>query len=136
MFGFYVRNSFLDLFGETQVNFILNSPIFNKDVSIIPGSFSVPVNIPLTDHNRLLLGYPDRIENYNKLSIIEEVSFYVEGVQLFTGKLYVQRSKRKTASVSLLINGLAELQNKKLTELNLGTYTFNTESEVSVKSRF
>lgn len=124
MFGFNIRDTFLDLYDGTEINLSLKSPLFDKELDLIPGSYSLPVTVPLTDRNRILLDFPDRRDNYNRHKIIDEVGLYIAGVEYTSGRLYVVGASNRTAKVSLLINGLEKLKDKKLSEVNLGSYKY------------
>jgi len=50
---------FLNLFDTTKIPLTIKNPLFHEI-----GTYSFTFNIPLTDHNILLLGNPDMIETY------------------------------------------------------------------------
>lgn len=49
-----------DLPSDIQLNIEMVSPILSKG-----GSMSLPISLPLTKNNRMLLSYPDRLDIYN-----------------------------------------------------------------------
>lgn len=58
------EEGFLDLEPGTVLQMESLFPAFDEDLST--GEFSLPTDFPWTDHNRRLMGYAERLENFNK----------------------------------------------------------------------
>lgn len=121
MIGIKIKDTFLDIFDRTSIAFELVSPLyFSDDVDVIQGSFSFPVNVPLTTRNRVLLEYPDLIENDSLLLKDEPCEIWSNGNPLFKGLAYVRNGSNYQAEIYILINSLSPLKNIGLNELPLG----------------
>lgn len=62
MISIKINGEFIDLNTDTRISLKLKSPIF-ADGDIIPGSYSIPFTIPLTERNSRILNHPDVLEN-------------------------------------------------------------------------
>lgn len=80
---------FLDLLPDTRINFKLSNPIFSTG-DIIPGEYSLPFTIPLTDKNSRMLQHLDVIENRSILGIFKSVKLRFDGLQVKKGDLVIR----------------------------------------------
>jgi len=102
------------------ISFDLVSPVyFGDDTDIIPGSYSFPFNIPLDDHNRRVLNFPERLDNDDTLLKDEPAELWNDGRLLFPGLATVKATTSTTAKMYLIVNPLAQLKDKKLNEFEL-----------------
>jgi hypothetical protein len=88
MNGIKVSGEFLDLFPDTVLDMILKNPIFAED-NIIPGSFSLPIDIPFGDaspKNSRILKNIDVVENNERLREVD-ADYYYDKVRIRKGKL-------------------------------------------------
>jgi hypothetical protein len=121
MIGIKIKSTFLDIYDKTTIGFELNSPLyFSDDVDIVQGSYSFPISIPLTVKNRIVLEYPDLIENDKVLMKDEPVEVWSNGIGLFSGLAYVKTSTDRQCSLYILVDSLSPLKTKGLNELPLG----------------
>lgn len=86
-----VNNESLDLFSNTTIEFNLNSPIFNEG-GVIPGSYTIPFSIPLTDRNKIIIKHPNIIESTSKWDAVGDVVIITEGLPYKKGILKIQKS--------------------------------------------
>ena len=57
----------LDLKPNTTIEFNLKNPLFSED-GTVPGSYTIPFTLPLSDKNKNILGFPNILESENKWS--------------------------------------------------------------------
>jgi len=121
MIGIKIKETFLDIYDKTTIGFDLLSPLyFGDDVDVIQGSYSFPINIPLTPRNRVTLEYPDIIENDAPFLKNEPAEIWSNGEPLFKGLGFVKGSSNFEASFFILIDSLSTLKALALNELPLG----------------
>jgi hypothetical protein len=90
MNGIKVNGEFLELFPDANVDITLRNPIFADD-QIIPGSYSIPFNIPFGESspkNTRILGNLQVIENVSRLRETDAYCFY-DGLKFKKGKLVI-----------------------------------------------
>lgn len=83
----------LDLSADIQLNIEKHNPLFSEDVSM-----SLPVSLPLTDHNRRVLGFPDRIDIYDTQT--QAYHFPADTDVIVTQGSWQQRAKFSVTSCS------------------------------------
>jgi len=103
---------YLDLFPDTAITMKLNNPIF-ADNNIIPGSYSLPFNIPFgeaSEHNARIMGHYDVISSTDANKQIENVTIFFDHVFYKKGtiKLGVFTENSKSLAVNFTF-GLAAL---------------------------
>jgi hypothetical protein len=131
-FGFKVNNDFLDLYPGSTVSFVKNTELWvTGDPTINEGSYTFPVDVPLNEKNKRLLGYPDRIDRLGPMRILEDVTLYIGhglsiGIPYFSGKLYIKESTRDTAKVFMTTDGLNSKKDIKFADVNIGEYNIPT----------
>jgi hypothetical protein len=114
----------LDTPQSFSLQFELNNQVFSRgDTTALAGSFSFPVQIPLTPLANRQLGFPGMIDNSRKFTDIEGVWVYVDGTPMFYGTLQIKKSNRRSVSIAIIANPLLDLKTKNLNELDLGTVT-------------
>ncbi len=82
MIGIEVNGEFLDLYPDTKVTLKWRNPIFADD-GIIPGSYSLPFNIPGGDespYNARILHNPEIVEAVNDKFEVEAKLYYDQNV--------------------------------------------------------
>lgn len=131
MFSIKIYNQFLDLAPNATLSFELNSPAyFGEDADVIQGGFSFPFTVPLTTHNKAILGHPNRIDNADLFLSDEYCEVWTKGVLLFDGKATIQSASRTTAKMYIIVSAISGLKELKLNQLNLGTASFgNNQTE-------
>ncbi len=103
------------------LQFELNNQVFsNSDSSVLPGSFSFPVDLDLTPANRRLLDFPDLVTNSRNWSTYEGCWVYADGVPLFYGTLSIRQATARKVSITIVANPLAALKSVPLNTLDLG----------------
>jgi hypothetical protein len=127
-FGVKVNGAFLDIDDRSQLTFEINTELWvTGEPSVNLGSYSFPFDIFLTDNNRYLLRFPDRIDAYTPLQKIEGAIVYIGegksiGLPVFTGDLYVKSSGRHRASLFMIVEGLGKQKEKKFEDVDMGVY--------------
>lgn len=121
MIGIRIREQFLTLYPSTVLSITLNSTAYlGDDGEVIPGSYALPVTVPLDDHNNKVLDHPGRLDNFNRLMKDEPCDILFDGLRLFPGKVTVKPAGNKDAKLSIIINDIGDFKLKKLNELDLG----------------
>lgn len=111
---------FLDTPLELELQFELNNQVFSgSSTSVLPGSFSFPVEVPLTPLMRRQLNFIDRIDMVSKAKYIEGACAYAEGVRMFPGTLKLFEVDSTRVRLSLISNPVAPLKEKTLPQLDL-----------------
>lgn len=96
MLSFTLNNNPVVLDANTSVQLVWSNPALNfKD---FPGDVGLNINIPVNDHNRALLGNPDRFERYAADNKREFPQFAVKysGVLLMSGTLVIETANSET----------------------------------------
>lgn len=111
---------FLDTPANFTLDFELNNQVFTRQATTLPGSYTFPADVSLTDHNRRLLGNPQLIQNVYKFKTIPGVTVYCHGIELFIGDLYITEASPKKAKLSIIVNPVRPMRDIGLNELDLG----------------
>jgi hypothetical protein len=130
-FGIKIGNTFLDLYPNTQLSYVLNTPFYlgGELGDAIPGSLVFSVKVPLSPRNNKRLRFPGLIDNAWEWIEKAECSVYTEGVALWFGQLeVVAPSTEKDANIRITINSAAALQSAKMNELDLGIFNTTTQN--------
>ncbi len=121
MLGIKIRGAWLDLGERAEISFELNNPIFlTGNFEIIPGSYSFPQTIPLSDHNRKILDWPAQLDNCNPLICDEPIEIYVDRPCLFEGLATLTCADEKSIKLAIKVNDLSKLKSINLRDLDLG----------------
>lgn len=137
-FGIKVENEYLDLYPSSTLSFQFNSELWvTGDPSFTDGSFSFPIDVPLSPKNMRILRYSHRIENYDTMPVIEDVVVYVGegmsiGMPFFSGTMYVKKSSPDKANIYIVQKGLNRKKDLKINEVDMGVY--NLSAPVSLKA--
>lgn len=114
---------FLDTPANFELQFELNNQVFSTgDTSVLPGSFSFPIEVPLTDRMRQQLNHPDRVDNASRFREIKGVWACINSNQLFYGDLKINSANNKTVRLTIISNPLSALKELNLNQLDLGVY--------------
>lgn len=133
------ESGFLDITAGTRLELEGITEAF--DDQLIDGEFSLPVEIPWTANNRRLLGFAERVVNFNKQQYFWRCDVLEEGWPVINnGKLTILEKAGQysylrgsfSASISSTRGLFGSLiKKKKLADLELGdTITYTTESRV------
>lgn len=139
-FGVKVNGAFLDIDDRSQLTFEINTELWvTGEPSVNLGSYSFPFDIFLTDNNRYLLRFPDRIDAYTPLQKIEGAIVYIGegksiGLPVFTGDLYVKSSGRHRASLFMIVEGLGKQKEKKFEDVDMGVHNLSGTSEAAMET--
>jgi len=91
MIQIQVNGEYLELFPDIRINMQLRNPIF-ADGDIIPGSFSLPFDLPggdLSGNNARILNNPDLVESRTGKLKFTNVTIYFDGVPFKSGELII-----------------------------------------------
>jgi hypothetical protein len=111
---------FLDTPIELELQFELNNQVFSgSSTSALPGSYSFPVQIPLTPLMRKQLNHLERIDTVTRVRSIPGACAYAEGVKMFPGTLKIFEVDSFSVKISLISNPVASLKEKTLPQLDL-----------------
>lgn len=125
MIGIRINGGFLDLFPGTRLTFEFNNMALMATDSddIIPTSYSFPVDIPLSENNKDLIGHPEVIENTATLLKDHPCQIYA-GNFLWNGKITIRNALRSgrasRARMYIIINPAADLQDFSLIDVDYG----------------
>ena len=127
----------LELQAGQQVELILNSPFpLGGDPDVVPGSYSLPFDVPLTPTNRELLGWPNVIDSAQQLPAGVPVTVGV-GSQRRQARLGVQRATARVAQCYVVVAGLEGMKDMRLRDLDLGgALTLTPEIALTAAQRF
>lgn len=121
MIGIRYENEYLDVFPNTELTFDLVNQVFNSgDISVLPGSFSFPFEIPASPRNRRAFNYPERVDNSKPFLRTGEVEVSFNRTMLFRGTLKVMRADEKSIKINIIANPMTSLKSKYLSDLTLG----------------
>lgn len=117
-FGIKIKNEFLDLPENFVVEFELKSMLFSSiDNDILPGSFQIPVTVPLSRKNKKLLNYPHLINNADKLLEDEPAEIWAGGSLVWSGTLTVSSANEFSARIYTVINPISSFKDVSLRDL-------------------
>lgn len=105
---------------EVQFQFELQNSIFTgSGTDSLPGSFSFPLTLPATGHNRAAFNLPHLPTSANPVRKISGVWVLAHHVRMFYGDLTLRKAG-EGLEVSIVANPLASLKTTALNELDLG----------------
>ena len=126
--GIKIENQFLDTDESTQVTLDMNTELWvTGEPKIQEGSYSLPFDLPLTDKNKSMLRFPDRIDAYTSPAIIDDVMIYIGhgrslGFPIMVGTLYVKSATNTKVKVFFVKGGLNTAFKNTFAEVDMGTY--------------
>lgn len=139
MIGIEVKGKMLDIYPDTSIRLTINSPIYTGgEPTNIEGSYTFPFNLPLSDHNSVVLDYPDIAANANTTLLYEGVQLYAEGLPLLKGDLILNNAgnseEGRYAKASIIFNPFKKAKETSIRDCDLYVDTFNTTFEARVKA--
>lgn len=115
------NGQFLDTSSGLSLSFELNNQVFStSSAAILPGSYSFPVDLPLTKRGQEQLGNPQLVTNVKDFQKIENVWVYCFGVPMFLGTLKILSASGSKVKAYIVVDNLAKLKDTPLNELDLG----------------
>lgn len=118
-------NGFLQLNNEVQLSLESLHPAFDDDFTT--GEFSIPFDLPWTDNNRVLLGFPERISNFSNVNNYYTCTVFDNGVPIMQNAKLTILAKSGSLQYdkgyfSVSVSGTlglfgASIKNKKLKEI-------------------
>lgn len=127
MIGIKIKNEFLDLYPDSAITFELNNTALlqAENIDLKPTSYSFPINIPLSNKNRRLIGHADRLDTPGRLMENEPCEIYFNNF-LFQAKATVTNSRNtkgnRQARLYMIMNPASDLKEFNLNEIDLGGY--------------
>lgn len=126
--------------GVFQLNFELNNQVFSTGATdVLAGSFTFPLNVPLTPKNQIELSFPHLINRATdqttmrnsatkwipgtgsaELREIDGVWIEVYNVPMFLGSMRILSATPDAAKVTIVANPMLKLKQRTLPELDLG----------------
>jgi hypothetical protein len=146
MIGIKVNGEFLDLFPDTRISLKLRNPIFAEG-NIIPGSYSLPFEIPCEDlnpYNDRILEHPAEVCRHERKKVHKDVIIYFDGNQLKKGNLIINNVEKGVASCNFQF-GLASVSEELKSvyvkdiiaeEIVLNAATYTKKAQVAVNSNW
>lgn len=137
-FGVKIDGDFLDLYPSSTVSYQINTELWvTGDPSFNEGSYTFPIDVPLTPKNKRMLGYSYRIDNARAMPVIPNVTLYMGermsiGLPIFSGDLHIKNSGPDKASIFIVISGPNSVKNTKFSDVDMGVY--NLGVPVSLKA--
>ena len=127
-----IRNQELDLYKNTQIQYVLNNPVFvGGDIDKFNGTYTLPFSIPLTARNRAILNYPERLNNNSVLLTDVPCVISFDRKPLFSGLASLKKPtwsrKVKSAKLYVVQDSYKSLKNNSLRDLDLGAFTFDSQ---------
>jgi len=121
----------LDLYQNTQIEYVLNNPAFvGGDISKFNGTYSLPFTIPLTPRNRRILRYPDRVDNHTRMVRDEPCQVFFDRKPDFSGlatvKSPVKSQAKHQAKMYIVQDNFKSFKDNSLRDLPLGEYEFDS----------
>lgn len=132
MIGIKKNNEYFDLSPDTQLQRERNSPFFITQDSAgndgIPGEVSYPIQLPLSDKNLRLTGYPDQLPSIKNVQ--HDVVLLTDNIAISAAKLYINNveghllyNNKGKIDAELYSNAsefYKRIQDKKLSDLVFG----------------
>lgn len=122
------ESGFLDLDPATELDIESNADLFDEDLST--GEFSLPMDVPWTEHNRRLTGFAERFKNFNSTDVFYKAVVYDNFYPEFTAAKFsivgkngnFSGTKGKFSAIITGTKGLfgSQIKKKKLADLSLG----------------
>ncbi len=90
----------LDLYPTTSLSLKRNNPILAEGV-FIPGEYSLPFEVPLTESNARNLSHPHLLDNTRSVRKIQDVRIYVDGIFYKKGTIYIGVANNQKKSIQI-----------------------------------
>lgn len=99
----------------------LNNQVFSSgDTTVIPGSFSFPATLPLSNRNKVLLNNPQLVNNAAQWRRYEGCWVYCYNEPMFYGTLTITNATDVKCTISVVANPVAKLKEANLGDIDLG----------------
>ncbi len=110
---------YLDTPANLALAFELNNQVFSTSAtSVLPGSFTFPVEVPLTDRMKVQLQHPHLVDNSRAWATIAGVLVYGHGAPLFYGTLRITDASPVSVRLTIVANPLAAFKEILLNQLD------------------
>ena len=120
MIGIEIDDQLLQLYPNTRMALELNNPAYmGGDFTIVPGSFALPIKIPLSAYNKSIIGHVDRIDRPGQFLKKYPCNVYFQRKRLFPGLVTVKKSANFSADLYIIINEVVALKDINLREMTL-----------------
>ena len=122
MLGIKIRDTFISLYENTRLTIDISHPIgiITDALDQLQGGYSYPIDIPLDDINRSVIGHVDRLDHDLILMQDEYCELWGEGVLILVGKVNIKKASRGRASLFMVFESFKELSDVLLPDLDLG----------------
>lgn len=113
----------VDLDPRTVITIEQNNPAYlGEDIDVLPGEFSYPFTLPLTNHNRRIIGYLDRIDSTSNPTQLA-AQLYLNANLHIDGTIYISRPSNRSVKVYLVSNSLLSIKDKSIRDVTERRYT-------------
>jgi hypothetical protein len=124
-----IEGGTLDLLPDTVITIEEHSPAYlGENVQVLEGEYSYPFTLPLTMHNRQLLGYPDRLDNGQVIASKIPAQLYLGGNLHIDGLLYLEEPSRSRVKVYIAANSLLNIKDTPLPETTEKLYDLGADN--------
>lgn len=107
--------------GRIDAAFEMNNQVFSTgNTDVLPGSYTFPIDVPLTPANRVALNHPGERANVDKYRRIQGAELWCHGEALFVGTLTITEAGPDRVRLSIVVDGMAPLRDVVLRDLDLG----------------
>lgn len=121
MIGIKINDVFIDLDPRTTLSVELNSPAyFGDDVEVMPGSYTFPVDIDMSETNRKVFKWRMYIDVYDPKEIEYECQVWFAGVPMFSGTAKLKEPTATSARLEISIIDFEKIRDKPLNQFDLG----------------
>lgn len=118
-----IQGQAVDLDPRTTITIEQHNPAYlGEDIDVFPGEFSYPFTLPLNDHNRRILGYPDRLDNGRPLARKLPATLLLLNNIHIQGLLYVDNPGRTSVKVYIVSNALLDIKDRELSGISEKVY--------------
>ena len=115
-----VNSEFVDLGADPVITIDEESPVFEKDK--IPGGFTFPFTLPVTDRNRRIFQFPERIEKFGSMTRESDFELYHSGLLRASGTIKITEAKDTYRAYLAVGTGdfASKIKDLKLKDVNFG----------------
>lgn len=117
-----INGEFVDLFPDTKIKYIFNSPAFGDNV--IMGDISQVVTLPPTGKNKRIFSFLHRVETYTTIEQVYDCQVFTSGVQIVDGKFKLKKASTEGFRGNI-VGGMAKVKEmigeKTLDEIDYGS---------------
>jgi len=121
MISIRIRNELIHLPAGVNLRLKLRNPVYTGgDFDFIDGSFSFPVDIPVTPQQQRLFNFPERLDSTDRMLEDEPCTILVQGNDLFEAFATITTSTSRSLRWYFVIRSASFLQDLKLSQFDLG----------------